>query len=239
MFERILRYIKTHIRLTIIISCVSIVLLCVFGLVVHYATAEPGIDLLVKPKEYTNHDSAYSYDGYLYLKSEDTEFRAGDTVTLTVSTAYFDQLEDAEKSEYAYFRVVHSDYLEVEVVGASERTQKENQLDQDLPPYNDVDAVYTFTEFDPVDFVYQPVGVFDRITRESLPYTVTIIVKVKDDAPENFEDELWIFTSASQVNGRDQYGNPINMQKSCRVGIIVVRDGETVTIEADTDLPRR
>lgn len=168
----------------------------------------------------------------MHIQSENTEFSSKETIELAIQTAFCESLTDAELVNHIRFHVIHSDYLEVEVIGASERTQKENQLDIDIPPYNDVDATYIIAEFHPEELVYKPIGLFKRITQESLPYTTTITVKVKENAPEHFSDELWIFSSI-------RISNPsVGNYTSSHVCIKIVRDGDDVKINTYTGLPR-
>lgn len=218
-------------RLIWIIGILLFSLLC--AIAIHEKWIDFGVDTLTKPQK-----SRYYYiediEGQLHLSSPRSKFGIEESATLTISTAYFDLIEQAQRAEYISFRLIHSEYLDVVVNGAS------NSYDSQLPPdadpeltvpKGDVDQIFVFNEFDPNSLVYRPVN--GRITRDSLPYSVTITIKVNPGAPDKFEDVLTILTGVKEDLSMGPDHPPVyTSEKSSRISIRIVKDGDTVKIYA-------
>ena len=230
------QFIKAHRRGILMTVRILLLGLIILFIAISVKWIDLGIDVLTKTKKATTH---YGKDikGQLHLQSDKSKFPADDAIFLTLRTAYYDTLEQAERADFVSFRVIHSDYLEVIVAGASECYPAlhlpENDPDPNLPE-NDVDNFFEITDFNAADLVYQPVGSRNRITRASLPYEATITIKVKPNAPESFTDELWIFTYSDDLLVDGDRGSRLaaGIGKSSKISIRIVRDGDTVKIYA-------
>lgn len=226
----------TNKRKLAIFIALFIALTILFFFAVYAKWIDLGIDTLTRPqkgREFYEED----IEGQLHIQSVRSKYNVGDTIVFTLNTAYVDLPEQAELIEYAYFHLIHSEYLEVEVVDASERypvPEPSPDVDPNYSiPANDIDYLYRFTEFDPSEMVYRPVGVFNSITRSSLPFSVEITVKVREDAPESFTDELFILTGARGDVWYTEYYFPVSdYPKGSRISVRIVRDGDTVKIYA-------
>lgn len=225
-------FITRHKRKIGLFLGIFMVLLILFSLAVYTKWIDFGIDALTKPKK---REDWYLEDinGQLHLHSSKSKFDVKDSIILTLNTAYFDQTEQAQRAEYVYFRVIHCEYLEIEVNDASD-SYPASPTPPDVDPNptipkGDVDYFFIFREFDPDQLVYQPHD--GIITRDSLPYAVRITIRVKPDAPENFEDEFTIITGVHEdLSPGPDYIPVYSSQKNSRISIRIVKDGDTVKI---------
>jgi len=217
-------------RLIWIISILLFSLLCTVA--IHEKWVDLGIDTLTREEK---HWTMPDLNGQLHLHSSKSIFHVQDSITLTLNTAYFDLLEQAQRAEYIYFRLNHSEYLDVIVNDASEsypvKPLPAYKLPGGTPREGAIDQSFVFYEFDPNNLVYVPID--GKIERDSLPYEITITIKVKPGEPEGFEDELMIWTGAIEdLTPGPDYIPVYSSQKESRIFVRIVKDGDTVKIYA-------
>ena len=217
----------------IVFSISSLIAAIICCITLHTKLIDIGVDTLTKPQK-SRYFSIDDIEGQLHLFSPRSKFGIEESVTLTISTAYFDFIEQAQRAERISFRLIHSEYLDVVVNGASNYYDSKMPPDADPDPTipkADVDQIFIIQEFDYNTLVYRPVN--GRITRESLPYSVTITIKVKPGAPDKFEDVLTILTGVKEDLSMGPDGQPVHTsEKSSRISVRIVKDGDTVKIYA-------
>lgn len=230
MKDKILTFLQTHKKQAIITCCVLLVLVCAFCIAVLARVIDLGIDILCRPGDYDGTVTAITADGYLWLTSEHAKYGAEDTIELTVHSAYYDSLEDAEKAMEAWVTVYHGDYYEIEIAQASNTETSQVVPDGELPEYNDWRTQATFTQLDPENLVIQPR--MGYVTRKSLPHSFTVTIKIKEDAPESFSDTLTI-SARSDLRATSTLWSGVG-----RTGVVFVtveRNGDTVKLYAARD----
>lgn len=213
-----------------------IVLLCLilYWLMFHvFYLFDPGIDIFCRPHDYYGTSTRIDSDGYLHMTSEKAVYDAQETMELNIQSAYYKTMEDAEQAEEVWGGVFHSDYFEIEFVGADE-TETIADVDGDMRRINDWQTYGIYKQFDPDDLVIQPKGLGSRVTRESLSHSVTVLIDIKEDAPESFEETLMIYVGSDLMPWKTY----INAGTTCVVFVTVVRDGDTVKLypAKDADL---
>lgn len=223
-------WIKTHKKLFFTVCSIVLLIAILGGIAVSTKLIDLGIDILCRPGDYEGTVTVIDSDGYLHLTSDRSKYNAQETMELTLHSAYYESMEDAEKAKEVWAVVHHGEYLQIEIVGADEMETIEEEP-VELPEVNDWITVGTFTQFDPADLLIQPHGFLKRVTRESLHHSVTVNIKVKEDAPESFEDTLMIYIRSDHKSGIVNLG----VGKCGVVFVTVKRDGDTVKLYAAND----
>lgn len=229
MKVKILTFLKTHKKQAIVTGCVLLVLVCAFSIAVQARAIDLGIDILCKPGDYDGTVTAINADGYLWLTSDHAKYDVHDTIELTVHSAYYDSLEDAQKAEEAWVTIFHSEYFEIEIVGANDTVTDETDFGGELPEYNDYQTTGTFSQPDPEQLMIHPNSMTYAVSRESLTHSYTLKFRIKEDAPERFSDTLTI-SARSDIRATSKLWKGIG-----RTGIVFVtveRDGDTVKLYA-------
>lgn len=223
-------WIREHKKLFLIIFSIILLIAILFNLSTFTKVIDLGIDILCRPGDYDGTVTVIDSDGYLYLSSDRSKYDVQETMELNLRSAYYVSMEDAEKAKEVWTGVYHGEYLQIEIVGADEMETIEEEP-VELPEVNDWITVGTFTQFDPADLLIQPHGFLKRVTRESLHHSVTVNIKVKEGAPESFEDTLMIYIRSDHKSGIVNLG----VGKCGVVFVTVKRDGDTVKLYAAND----
>lgn len=169
---------------------------------------DPGLDAYEQPQQAL---FTMATRGYIRIQSEKSKLDAEEPVRLSVNTAFFDSLYDAQQADTLHIRAGGGEYLDVTVSCG--------------------DAVdLTVDDFDIAQLVYERKGLFERVTKNSLPFAFTIIAEVRPDAPAEFSGTIGCEVYVKQYVQDPQTGETVevDMENPSRITVYFYRSGDRI-----------
>ena len=214
-------------KLLLIICSIILLIAILWNLAVSFKLVDVGLDKLEKSRQ--NASVRHTRAGYMRLQTDRSVFSAADSIPVTISTAYYNTLEIAEMSEYVGFVLGFDDYFEIELL----------DVEAEILPWNDPDDVVSsydneiqlkITEYDCESIVYNRFGLFDHVTRRSLPYSVSFLITIKEDAPQQFAKTIGFYICGDQVKWYPEHGSSQYADPTGSIKLRIERDGDRIVI---------
>lgn len=193
--EAVLKFIKKHKRPIIVILCIVLAGILLWNAAVAAHLVFPGVDLFVKPE---SGPFALVTRGYMRLRTETSKCDADEPVTVTINTAFFETEKYAKTAQSISFIIVCSQYLELKPSSFSaEKCPVDWDTDGVYGPVFPEDELFLYktTDFQYADLLYTGFKGFFA-TRYALPYCETFTLRVKEDAPQEFDGVIRFYAGA-------------------------------------------
>lgn len=178
---------------------------------------EAGIDIYLAPEK-AIFGGMITRD-YMRIQSDKQTYSSNEEIVLNASCGFYPP-EKARHGEKLYFDIACCEYLDVSIsVGALEEYPG---TDNEFVHFG-ISSVYEhnlyYLETKDVDFskLILKRGFFGQINKNSLQYHFTVTMKVKPDAPDRFDNSIFIRVYDDQ--GRKSY-----------ISVLVYKDGNTVQL---------
>lgn len=156
---------------------------------------------------------------YMRIQSDKQTYSSNEEIVLNASCGFYPP-EKARHGEKLYFDIACCEYLDVSIsVGALEEYPENGKEFMHFGNPSDYGQNLYYLETKDVDFskLILKRGFFGQINKNSLQYHFTVTMKVKPDAPDRFDNSIFIRVYDDQ--GRKSY-----------ISVLVYKDGNTVQL---------
>lgn len=178
---------------------------------------EAGIDIYLAPEK-AIFGGMITRD-YMRIQSDKQTYSSNEEIVLNASCGFYPP-EKARHGEKLYFDIACCEYLDVSIsVGALEEYPENGKEFMHFGNPSDYGQNLYYLETKDVDFskLILKRGFFGQINKNSLQYHFTVTMKVKPDAPDRFDNSIFIRVYDDQ--GRKSY-----------ISVLVYKDGNTVQL---------
>lgn len=170
-------------------------------------------------------------DGYSRVQSENTTYKSDDMICLTITTAYFNDLSDAELAQQIRFLAVENPVFDISFDIGEEHNIGAIQDDIIYEDHYQEKCYVLELPDDRIDIKDLTFGknIFGDTNHRDMNFTFRVYLKVKEDAPEDWSGNICI---RSEVSGsEDPYGNSV-YEGICVDYITYKKNGDQIILDA-------